>query len=656
MVIHSSNVLGSRLLVLTVAVCACVVGVARGAQPPTLAWQVPAQTSLFVELHDLAALDELFRETGVWSAVSGMDNPSGYAATAWQKRLETMLELSWPEIVETLLGQQVAIVATDPGNLSDLIVLARVPDVAPVHRLLGKLRAGAGRRVGAVQCYSIKSTQLAVLDRLVVFGPMLPANLGLFGETIQIMGGRGGSPLGGSSEFIGRTRPLGRRHDGLVYMRRSAEARAGASGVALPWPFGLSDDVTATWTVGRDRLDVSVSLPKLGVSGKVEPATAARLPADSYVVTGYSIDYAKQARRLLSGQGAKYMQAYLQMAQVLVGAERMADALSRLGQGAMLVVGPRSAPGAGVAKGSSQAGVALMIESDAPAVVESALNQLANGLAAMFSLDVDRPGQRNAVRVTGVEYHDVRINRIDMAPRAASKLSLPVVGPLQPAWATLDKWIILASHADQVERIVDAWQGRAPGLATTPQYQALPKESCRQFVLARPDAIAGVVRVWMKRYLAGQTGGASGASGGGPMVLGLGVKRIASRPGAVQVVKTVSGWPADGWLLVDDVILAVNEHPLSAEAPVRSLREGVQSAIGDPVVVFTIQRGGQTFDLPLPILLAVDNTVDAGPLKALDALADLSRVCQTLRGLACHVSGHDKVASRAILGLQFTRR
>jgi len=654
--------------VVALLVCTCLAAPALAAQPPTLAWLVPSHCRLFIELYDLPSFNAQLQQAGLWTALSAFEGPGQQTAATWQHRLEQMLDMNWPEITETLLGQQLALASADPHTLTDSVVLARVPDVATVARLLGASKARVGPRVGAIQCYQIGPMRLGVLGRLVIFGPVKQPGAQLFDQTVLIAAGRRHDALGSTAEFINRTRHLRRKHSGLIYLNLAGADTSGSAPLHRPWPFSRVSILAAGWNTHDDGFDLRLSLPQSapGPGHFVSTSLAAKLPAGTLATMGLTVDYPDLYRRLVAESSPTYLRAYLAVVRTVLGPEQFhKKLLANLDRQTLLVIGQQPAQDRSSPAAFRRASLTVLIRTKNRQPVEASLDRLGDGLLTLLNAHAMRLGMSPTLTVAKRPHRNVAIRYIDLSPLLARPTTSPLWRQFQIAWAPLDdNWIALSTHADHLRQIIDARHDAGPKLSTTEVFGSLAARRCRHFVMVQPDQIATTVQSWLDFLRARQPhlfepDYWARRSGPPPtrVSLGLAVKPDPDRPGAALVVRTLRGWPADGRLLPQDRILAVNGRALSHDQPVGNLRQAIAQAAGQPAVVFSVQRNDRTLDLTVPLPPATASTTDQPRLKnPIEALQHLTALCRLFSTASYCATQDSQGRADAVLSLRFVQR
>jgi hypothetical protein len=658
---------GRTSTVVALLLCVYLAAPAIAAQQPTLAWLVPSRCRLFIELYDLPSFNAQLQQAGVWTALGAFEGPGQQTAATWQHRLEQMLDMNWPEITETLLGQQVALASTDPHTLSDSVVLARVPDVATVARLLGARKARVGPRVGAIQCYQIGSMRLGVLGRLVIFEPVKQPGAQLFDQTVLIAAGRLHDALGSTPEFIKQTRHLRRKHSGLVYLNLAGAGTSGSAPVHRPWPFSRVSILAAGWNTRDDGLDLRLSLPQSapGPGRFVSTSLAAKLPAGTLATMGLTVDYPDLYRRLVAESSPTYLRAYLAVVRTVLGPEQFQNGLlANLDRQTLVVIGQQPAQNRSSPAGFRRASLTVLIRAKNRPTVEASLDQLGDGLLTLLNAHAMRLGMSPTLIVAKRPHRNVAIRWIDLSPLLAATTTSPLWRQFQVAWAPLDDdWIALSTHADHLRQIIDARGEASPKLGTTEVFGSLAERRCRHFVMVQPDQISATVQSWLDLLGAHQPHLLepdywARRSGPAPrrVSLGLAVKPDADRPGAAVVVRTLRGWPADGKLLPNDRIVAVNGRGVSHDQPVGELRQAIAQAAGQAGVVFSVQRDGRALDLTVPLPLATGSTTKLPRLNPIEALQRLTGLCRLFSAASYCATQDSGGRADSVLSLRFVQR
>ncbi|MFQ6048137.1 MAG: PDZ domain-containing protein [Phycisphaerae bacterium] len=631
--------------------------IAHGAAlPPSLAWLVPSRCRLFVEVRDLSGLYGRLEQVGFWSALDRASRLEKQSALDWPGRLEAALGMAWAEIVDRLFGQQVAIAAADPSRLEGLIVLARVPDRATVARLVGERRPVHGAPTGLIQSYQLGPMRLAVSGRLVLFGAEVGPARQLLEEAVQIVAGRAHTSLAASRSFLGELRRLPRDYDGLVWLDFGDAQAIRRPGGGRLWPFGRVRRLIAVWSVRQDGLDMHVSASQIasrpGQPGaQIAPGLLATLPSETLLAVGLLIDYQQQYRRALAGPAGSAIRGYAELAGMILGRDELErQLLARLGPQTLVVVGRTPAAQQQPAGQFDRPDLAVLVQTDQPEAVTRAVSRLAEGLVAVLNVQAGRGRQPAVLRLASGTHRGVAVRWVDLGPVLARRTRCPYLQQLQIAWAMLGNWLVVCSHVDQLRQIIDARSGSAPRLDQSPAYRPMQRWLAGQgVVVAQPAKIAQALRSWLsfcrrqypQVFEPGWWARATARASGRRVSLGLAVRPASDLPGAVVVVQTLQGWPADGLLLPGDRIVAVDSRPLADERPLDDLRRLISQAPG-PNVLLRVRRGQEVVDVAVPL----PQPASAGPARQFDPVAAVRR----LEALCGVFAGLDYLARQDVRG------
>ena len=642
----------------------CVSHSARAAQQPTLAYLVPKRCHLFVEVHELSSLYAQLSEAGVWSALTALQGTGPQAAVDWQGRLETMLGVPWPEIIDTILGQQLAIAAADPDVLDDVVVLARVPDTATVARLLGAKDARVGQRVGAVQCYQLGPMQMGVLGNLVIFGPAAADAAKLFDETVNMAAGRSHHSLASDADFVRHTRRLQHAYKALMYLD-TRKAGGASPETTRRWPASRFTPLVAGLRWSRTAVEAHFSLEGLSQAPPrllIRPTQAAKLPADTLAVVGLNVDYAGRFRQWVrddrTGQAARYSA----LLQAMLGLNNLQEQLlANLAGETLVVIGGSGASARASTQPAAAPSVAVMILTSNRQAVEAAFNRFGQSLVAVLNVHAMRRGLATSLDIRTSTHRDVTIRSIDLGPLLASKQAPGLLGEMEIAWAGIDAWAVIATSSNHIRSLADSLAEAVPGWGEAdPTLLSAPFKQCHQYVLGHPDQLAAALQRWLEQVQQTRTGSESRPSVAERtrprrVALGAAVKPDPDRPGAVVVVRVLTGWPADGFLREGDRILAVNGRALSAETPVADLRRSVQEAADDVVIVLDVQRGEEAVDQVVPLPAAPERRAAASSLGPTEALRRIAALCKPFGAIGLYAAQQADGRARAVVALRFAQ-
>jgi len=662
---HWSRRLGRRFLT-GLLILFSVSSSVSAAQQPTLAYLIPKRCHLFIEVHELSSLYAQLSEAGVWSALTALQGSGPQTAIGWQDRLETMLGVPWPEIIDTILGQQLAVAAADPDVLDDVVVLARVPDTATVARLLGAQDAQVGQRVGAVQCYQVGPMQMGVLGNLVIFGPTAADASRLFHETVTMAAGRGHDSLASDPGFLRHTRRLQYAYKGLVYLD-TRRPPTGSPEVARRWPASRFTPLAAGFRWSPAGLEVQFALdgvPQTSPSPLIRPAQAAKLPADTLAVVGLNVDYARLFRQWMGDDRDARAARYSALLQAMLGPENLREqVLGNLGSETLLIVSPAGRSVRTATQPAAAPSVAVMILTGNRQAVETALNRLGQSLVALLNVHAMRRGLPTTFDVGVTTYREATIRSIDLGALLSRSQGAAVLGEVEIAWTGIDRWLVIATRSRHVRNIVDSLTGATTGWGEAdPTLLSAPFKQCHQYVLGHPNQLADALQRWVDRIQQARTPAEdadrpsrdeTGASR--RVELGAAVKPDPARPGAVMVVRILKGWPADGFLKEGDRILAVNGQPLSPDAPIADLRRAVQHAADDVVMVLDVQRGGEVVDQVVPLPAPPEQRAASPSLGPAEALRRIAALCKPFSAIGLWAAQQPDGRTRAVVSLRFAQ-
>jgi hypothetical protein len=139
------------------------------------------------------------------------------------------------------------------------------------------------------------------------------------------------------------------------------------------------------------------------------------------------------------------------------------------------------------------------------------------------------------------------------------------------------------------------------------------------------------------------------------VALGAAVKPDPDRPGAVVVVRVLTGWPADGFLREGDRILAVNGQPLSGEDPMADLRRAVQKAADDVVIVLDVERGAEVVDQVVPLPAPPEGRAPSPSLGPMEALHRIVALCKPFGAIGLYAAQQADGRARAVVVLRFAQ-
>ena len=478
--------------------------------------------------------------------------------------------------------------------------------------------------------------------------------------------GRSHDSRASDADFLRHTRRLRHAYKGLIYL--DARGAAGESPRAgRRWPARRSTPLVAGLRWTPTILEVQVSLggsPQTPPWPLIRPAQAAKLPAGTLAVVGLNVDYADRFRQWVKDDRDPQAARYSSVLQAMLGPENLREQLlANLGNETLLIIGPAGGSTRTATQPSATPSVAAMILTSNRQAVEAALNRFGQSLVALLNIHAVRRGLPTSLDIRVTTHRDTTIRSIDLSSLLGTEQTAALPSGVEIAWAGIDRWLVIATSSSHIRSIADSLAGATAGWGQAdPTLLSAPFKQCHQYVLGHPDQLATALQTWLARtqqarrnaeHASRPSGGESPASR--RVALGAAVKPDPDRPGAVVVVRVLKGWPADGFLREGDRILAVNGQPLSSEAPMVDLRQTVQEAADDVVIVFDVQRGGELVDQVVPLPAPPARPGASSSLEPAEALRRIAALCKPFSAIGLWAAQQADGRTRAVVTLRFAQ-
>lgn len=600
---------------------------------------VPGDAGFYVELHDLAAIREQFKEIGIWDTVLELSAQDAASPTTqpWQRRSEELLGLSPEAAINLLLGRRAALIAASSGQWQNGVLLGEIARMSDLGPLLRGWRAIALSGEGPVRRYRLRGgILLATLGRTLVLGPAGDSD-GLWGRTVLLLSGRRGPTMAGRSEFAGLRSRLSREYPSVVY---------------AVWPEG---DPSALR--GCDRLLIGLSLDSDSIVCELrgnrqagEPAVACMgasaigaMPVGSIAVWTQGVDFAALADGLRHGWDERRDSLLQFIFRGFVGSQEGSEGLlAQLGPAYTVVVGvDRPASAAGFAMPA----VTLIADARETEDHIERLDRVLGILAQLVDM-MAQPGdrQREPITVERRRCEDVELHHVEIGPALARRTGLGFLAGVQPCWTVLDGRLVVSTSIGHVEDIVKAARGTAPRLdGATYVKGLLPRveggEVVSEWFFLRGSAVSAIWSSWLSFLRSDhpeslqkewwQAWVAERVERRGRLGIGLVNHRSRDRQ---AVVKEVSrGSPAAGIVRVGDVVVGASGRPLTTTQPAREVAARYSARRDARMFEVQVLRNGRPMALKIPVLPVSD--FDGGmfdPVQALRRLITLSRQAETV--------------------------
>ena len=210
---------------------------------------------------------------------------------------------------------------------------------------------------------------------------------------------------------------------------------------------------------------------------------------------------------------------------------------------------------------------------------------------------------------------------------------------LQLAWGIAGDYFVVASEVRHLRAIRSAVLA-GPAVAG-PTREGLDRRVAQGPWLsleARVSKLAGLATQWLD-YAARNHPEVLGDEGWARLLarrqrqrveLGAALRPEPNQPGKVRVVGTFRGWPAEGVLRADDLIVGLQGRLLALEDPLGDLRAALAGRAGDTVTL-RVERGGRFGDVEVRLYrTAATSAPGENPLLAMEPLLSLAGAIEGL--------------------------
>jgi hypothetical protein len=252
--------------------------------------------------------------------------------------------------------------------------------------------------------------------------------------------------------------------------------------------------------------------------------------------------------------------------------------------------------------------VLAMIDTPEPrAVAEEFSDAVDAFLDLLYSVDTVSEDDAPVIQVwthAGTPISSVPLDRYASASRFRGAA---LVRSLAPSWAATSDWFIVTSTKEEMVRVLDAMAGTAPTLGEIASARVLFDQSTKRNSLAfvQGSALADLLVRWLRDAEKGypsilnRTTLAKGALASGPRPEELGVSlREPATQGQVIVESVLPGSTADGQLLPQDRIVAIDGRVLNLALPSQDLRRQLASTALERRTL-RVLRGEEGLDVTL---------------------------------------------------------
>ncbi len=612
----------------------------------SLAYVVPRAAAAYIELNLSTDSRKLLDRPNVQELVrllAGETTGRRLASFDWHGLLTLHLGVAPEKALTEVIGERIAFAAPSWDRMSEAVFVFRLKGPDSLAPALAPGRVARTEKVGNVRVYQTKTGLWIAIAPGVAVLSQSAADGSLFRGVIDLFRGRKKSgkatSLARDPSFAQNVASLRRGHVGYVFFANREnvpidpqsflpEFRSGAIGL-----YSRRNSVDFEIRALSNEDDAALH------QTPIDADRMRRLPDSTLLAFADSFDPATALENLFGDQASAQIQRYRQALDNILDLEQAKeDLLPKLGQRIIYVWDrPRQT--------GSEVLLTVLLESPDP---RELTDQIANNFASLAELlspnDVNDSGDPilQLEEYHGTEILTVRL--IDHTPADAVRTPASrLASNIQPSFATLGEWVLLATHPQAIRQIVDAERGWIPQLgeirALGLSWKKLP-ETRMSLAVAQPAMASAVVTAWRNTGRASTGEPASQAYGNQkPSVgkvrqpsLGIAVK-AADRPGSVLIVRVHADKPADGRLVVGDQIIGVNGQLLDSNDSVGHLRQLIEN-LKDPLnLSFSVRRNQQLLDVEVSLRPELIETaaepIEARPLAMLDRLQKLGELMST---------------------------
>ncbi len=601
---------------------------------------LPSTTNLFVQVHELSEVDEALSRAHAWrflplvagATIANAETTSLRAATT--KLLGPRSSIT----IDDLSTAEMGVVVPSWSNIDSATWFVRIPDQEILDRWLPQDGQRATRTAAGVRFFRTPGgvfvwlrDDVAVLGHTVGKGSVLR-------EVVALMRGAGGSTLAESTEYRMLTSQLPARPLAVAYVAPSAPEPPAEVRSSLWWP--AIERAAVGMYEGGGRLDFALRASLRAPHGKERLSRMAvrrllRLPQTTLLAAALTVDFEQAVGQARSGSSSGNLARYLTTLEALRGpASARPQPPPRIGPNVIVAWGQDLGEHGGTPQ------VALMVEGAPSRALRDETTRVAQNLLQLLSM-IDPADESFQPKIKKRVHLGTEILSVPLADYAEHS-RFPVVRlfkNLEPSWATVGNWLVVALTRQQLERILDAQNGLLPTLSAARDVRGLDRRTSESMMLAmaRAGLATDVLSRWLKDFEAGKTSlldplwwrPAQKPEELERQQLGV---HLEARPGTGTVIASLSpqASTADGPLQPGDVILAVDGHVLDLNDPHTDLRERLTQSTAKPGPTLRVQRGTTALDVPLPRSQRIART-KAPALEPADAVRELIALGQTLQ-------------------------
>ena len=583
-----------------------------GVPRSSLAHRVPAEAEVFIELGGLQRNAEQLRRAHLWTlvrvlcgeTVADTDNP-----VDWQALVQRYLGMTPEEALTDLFGYRVVVAAPSWSRLADAVIVIRLRNPKVLAPVVESSRLKSTRQQGNVWIHETKAGLKVATDGQYAAFARTAGDGSMFEGVVEILCGANTPVLARMPDFAALVGGLSRGYMGYLFIGTAGEQGGSLAGV-LP---DLRATVVGMYVRG-ERLDFEVSA-KLS-EPRDQPQRALvdvnrleRLPDTTLLAWATSCDWYEAYDSLLEGDVSADMRRYIELIRSVLDADAFRrDVVAWLAPRVILVWdrlrgGPDTPQLAILLESWDAEGVAL----DLATTFAEFAERLRNKPASEEAWPLVYPADNLDTEILTVPLMEQSATSPDFGSSATPRFSM------QPSFAAMDGWVIIAASPEHVVQLLKAHEGWIPSLGSISELQADQQRFGPDAVLmavGQPAMASAVLTSWRNeresagaslfgRLLARRQAKPTAASSDQRKVLGIGIRKDEA-PGSVMVVRVDEDKPAGGLLQIGDRIIGVDGKLLSLDSPGADLRAKIAQRTKASLSI-RVRRDGQILDVVIPL-------------------------------------------------------
>ena len=191
-----------------------------------LARFVPNDVGFYAEFRDLSTTRKQFEAMGIWKALRGYAEGDVAVSNRWQRQTEQSLGITGDELIRDLLGHRAAIFSTSPAEWQDGVIIAQLTAPSKVTALLRRWGVDVNVVPDSLGVYQIgESLNCATRDDIMILGRVIDENGGDWERSKQLLIEQSRSHLAGRSEFAALRSHLPESPGGMLFAKWSESDR-----------------------------------------------------------------------------------------------------------------------------------------------------------------------------------------------------------------------------------------------------------------------------------------------------------------------------------------------------------------------------------------------------------------------------------------------